>query len=61
MVSSGTLITASHNICAAHGPSEVRRILKSYDHTFGEICEALHKGDIATRLAGATVAPMVRA
>ena len=61
MIASGTLIVASHNLCAAHGPSEIRRVRKSYDHALGVVSEALRKGDIKERLAGATVAPMVRA
>jgi len=61
MIASGTLIAASHNICAAHGPSEIKRILRSYNHTLAIITDAVMKGDIAERLAGATVAPMVRA
>ena len=61
MVASGTLVVASHNLCAAHGPSEIKRILKSYDHALGIIRDAIDKNDIAERLAGATVGPMVRA
>ena len=61
MVASGTLITASHNICAAHGPSEIKRVLKSYDHALGIMRDAIEAGDIDERLAGASVAPMVRA
>jgi glutamate-1-semialdehyde 2,1-aminomutase len=61
MVASGTLITASHNICAAHGPSEIKRVLKSYDHALGVISEAILHDDIDERLGGASVAPMVRA
>ena len=60
MVASGTLITASHNLCAAHGPSEIKRVLKSYDHALGILREAMDKGDLAERLNGATVGPMVR-
>ena len=45
----------------SHGPSEIKRILRSYDHTLGIIRDAIDKGDIAERLAGATVGPMVRA
>jgi glutamate-1-semialdehyde 2,1-aminomutase len=60
MVASGTLITASHNICAAHGPSEIKRVLRSYDHTLGILREAIDRGDIDERLAGASVGPMVR-
>ena len=60
MATTGTLIIASHNICAAHGPSEVKRILKSYDHALDVINDAIDKGDIDARLAGATIGPMVR-
>lgn len=60
MVASGTLVVASHNICAAHGPSETRRVLKSYEHALRTLRDAINKGDIAERLAGASVAPMVR-
>lgn len=60
MIASGTLIAGSHSLCHAMGESEIKRVLKSYDHTFGILRQALDKGDIAERLAGATVAPMVR-
>jgi glutamate-1-semialdehyde 2,1-aminomutase/spore coat polysaccharide biosynthesis protein SpsF len=60
MVASGTLIVSSHNLCAAHGPSEIKRILKSYDHALGVIRDAIDKGDVEQRLAGASVAPTVR-
>jgi glutamate-1-semialdehyde 2,1-aminomutase len=61
MVASGTLITASHNICAAHGPSEIKRVRKSYDHAHAVVSEAILRGDIDKRLAGASVGSMVRA
>lgn len=61
MIASGTLIIASNNLCYAHGTSEIKRILKSYDHALGVMAEARDKGDIEQRLAGASVAPMVRA
>jgi hypothetical protein len=35
-------------------------VIKSYEHTLPIIEDAVRKGDIAERLAGATVAPMVR-
>jgi glutamate-1-semialdehyde 2,1-aminomutase/spore coat polysaccharide biosynthesis protein SpsF len=60
MISSGTLIAASHNIAYAHSDSDIRRILKSYTHTCGIIRDAIDKGDIDARLAGASVGPMVR-
>ena len=61
MVNSGTLITASNNINAAHGPNEITRIKKSYAFALGEVRAALNAGDIKQRLGGATVAGMVRA
>jgi glutamate-1-semialdehyde 2,1-aminomutase/spore coat polysaccharide biosynthesis protein SpsF len=61
MIASGTLVVGSHNVCAAHTESDMRRILKSYRHTMTVIRTALDKGDIADRLNGASVAPMVRA
>jgi glutamate-1-semialdehyde aminotransferase len=61
MVNSGTLIAASHNISASHGPNEIKRIRRSYDHALGVLREAIDKDDIKERLAGASVGPMVRA
>ncbi len=61
MIASGTLIAASHNVCAAHGPSEIKRILRSYDHALGVIRQAIDAGDIDARLAGAAITPGVRA
>jgi len=60
MAASGTLIAASHNLCAAHGPSEIKRILKSYDHALDVIKDAVKKNDFAARLAGGGVEPGVR-
>lgn len=61
MIASGTLIVGSHNLCHAMGESEIRRVLKSYDHTFGILRQTIDNNDFEQRLAGATVAPMVRA
>jgi glutamate-1-semialdehyde 2,1-aminomutase len=60
MIASGTLIIASHNISAAHGANEIKRVVASYRHTLAILREALDKGDVKERLAGATVGPMVR-
>jgi glutamate-1-semialdehyde aminotransferase/spore coat polysaccharide biosynthesis protein SpsF (cytidylyltransferase family) len=61
MIKTGTLIIASHNISAAHDFMTEKRVLKSYEHTFGVIREAMDKGNIKEMLAGASVGPMVRA
>lgn len=60
MIATGTLIIASHNICAAHSQSDIKRVLKSYDHTLGVISEAIKKGEVDKRLEGASVSPEVR-
>jgi glutamate-1-semialdehyde aminotransferase/spore coat polysaccharide biosynthesis protein SpsF (cytidylyltransferase family) len=60
MIASGTLIVASHNVSYAMGEPEIKRILKSYDFTLNCIRNAIDEGDFDRRLAGATVAPMVR-
>jgi glutamate-1-semialdehyde aminotransferase len=61
MIASGTLIVGSNNVCYAMREPEIKRILKSYRHALGVMRDALDKGNIEQRLAGATVAPMVRA
>ena len=61
MVATGTLITASNNICAAHEPSEILRVRRSYDFALGAVSDAIRNGNIDERLAGASVGPMVRA
>ena len=61
MIASGTLIVASHNVSYAMGQPEIRRVLKSYEHTLPIIRDAIDEGNIAERLGGATVAPTVRA
>lgn len=61
MVKTGVLITNSHNISAAHGPNEVRRIVKSYNHALGVVRKALDNRDVKERLAGGGIASGVRA
>jgi glutamate-1-semialdehyde aminotransferase len=60
MVATGTLITASNNICAAHEPSEILRVRRSYDFALGAVSDAIRNGNIDERLAGASVGPTVR-
>lgn len=60
MINSGTLMIASHNVCAALGESEIKRVAKSYDHACSVVADALKKGDITERLAGGAIAKGVR-
>ncbi len=41
MIESGTLIIASHNICFAHGETEIARVVASYDYALPKLEEAL--------------------
>lgn len=41
MMESGTLIISSHNICYAHGPAEIARVLASYDYALDNLSQAL--------------------
>jgi len=61
MIASGVLIINCHAVSYAHGPNEVKRIIKAYDHTLSVIRDALDKGDIAERLGEAGVSQGVRA
>lgn len=42
MISAGTLVIASHNVCFAHGPNEIKRVLRAYDATFALIRKNLN-------------------
>jgi glutamate-1-semialdehyde aminotransferase/spore coat polysaccharide biosynthesis protein SpsF (cytidylyltransferase family) len=55
MAKAGTLIIHSHNLSAAHGGTEMKRVLISHDHAFGTIREALDHGDIEQRISGQAI------
>jgi len=61
MIATGTLIIGSHNISASHDANCLRRILKSYEHTFGSIADCLKRGDLKQRIGNDVVQQMVRA
>ena len=52
MAATGTLIIATHNLSYAHGPNEIKRVLKSYEHTLGYLAEVIESGDIKEQLRG---------
>jgi glutamate-1-semialdehyde aminotransferase/spore coat polysaccharide biosynthesis protein SpsF (cytidylyltransferase family) len=60
MISTGTLLTSSHNVGACHGPNEMERILASYQHTLSVMRTAIDKGTVGELLAGASVSAGVR-
>ena len=51
MIASGTLLIASHNIMAAHGEPQLKRVLNSYSHALSVVADSLKKNDIDTRIA----------
>jgi glutamate-1-semialdehyde aminotransferase/spore coat polysaccharide biosynthesis protein SpsF (cytidylyltransferase family) len=56
MIRMGVLIIASHNLCYAHGKSEIARVLKAYKHTLGVIRNAIDRDDIEERIGGEAIA-----
>lgn len=60
MAQAGVLIANCHGISFAHREPELKRILFAYEHTLGVLYESLKVGDIAKRLEGNAVIPLVR-
>jgi glutamate-1-semialdehyde aminotransferase/spore coat polysaccharide biosynthesis protein SpsF (cytidylyltransferase family) len=58
MIASGVLINASHNICFAHTPAEISRVLRAYDHALGVLASALKRGDTEYRLGNQVIRPI---
>lgn len=58
MIAAGVLINASHNVCFAHGPADVGRVLAAYDHALTILREALDRGDIERRLGNQVIRPV---
>jgi glutamate-1-semialdehyde 2,1-aminomutase/spore coat polysaccharide biosynthesis protein SpsF len=58
MIAAGVLINASHNVCYAHSPADVGRVLAAYDHALAALKEALDCGDIDRRLGNQVIQPV---
>jgi glutamate-1-semialdehyde 2,1-aminomutase/spore coat polysaccharide biosynthesis protein SpsF len=58
MIAAGVLINASHNICFAHTPSDIARVLAAYDHALAVLRDALEQGDIDRRLGNQVIKPI---
>jgi glutamate-1-semialdehyde aminotransferase/spore coat polysaccharide biosynthesis protein SpsF (cytidylyltransferase family) len=58
MIAAGVLINASHNICFAHSPADIARVLAAYDHALGTLRDALDSGDIEQRLGNQVIRPV---
>ena len=58
MIAAGVLINASYNVCFAHSPADISRVLAAYDHALAVLCEALDRGDIERRLGNQVIRPV---
>ena len=58
MIAAGVLINASHNLCFAHTPADIARVLAAYDYALGVLREALDRGDIDRRLGNQVIRPV---
>jgi glutamate-1-semialdehyde aminotransferase/spore coat polysaccharide biosynthesis protein SpsF (cytidylyltransferase family) len=58
MIAAGVLINASHNLCFAHSPSDIARVLAAYDHALQMVREELDRGDLERRLGNRVIRPL---
>jgi glutamate-1-semialdehyde 2,1-aminomutase/spore coat polysaccharide biosynthesis protein SpsF len=58
LIAAGVLINASHNLCFAHTPADIARVLAGYEHALGVLREALERGDIDRRLGNQVIRPV---
>jgi hypothetical protein len=58
MIACGVLINSSHNLCFAHSPADIGRVLTAYDHALAMVREALACGDINRRLGNRVIRPI---
>jgi glutamate-1-semialdehyde 2,1-aminomutase/spore coat polysaccharide biosynthesis protein SpsF len=58
MIAAGVLVNASHNVCFAHSPTDIGRVLAAYDHALGALRDAIEEGDIEQRLGNQLIRPI---
>lgn len=58
MLAAGVLINASHNVCYAHSPTDIGRVLAAYDRTLPALQEALSTGHLDRRLNNQVIKPI---
>jgi glutamate-1-semialdehyde 2,1-aminomutase/spore coat polysaccharide biosynthesis protein SpsF len=58
MIAAGILVNASHNVCFAHTPADVGRVLAAYDHALSVLRAALDRGDVERRLGNQVIRPV---
>ena len=58
MIAAGVLVNASPDICFAHSPSDIKRVLAAYDHALSIVCEELDRGNMERRLGNRVIKPL---
>ena len=58
MIAAGVLINASHNVCFAHGPADIARVLAAYDHALAVLRDTLDRRDIEHLLGNQVIRPV---
>jgi glutamate-1-semialdehyde aminotransferase/spore coat polysaccharide biosynthesis protein SpsF (cytidylyltransferase family) len=58
MIAAGVLINASHNICCAHTPTDLGRVLAAYDHALGVLRDMLDRGNLESHLGNQVIRPV---
>jgi glutamate-1-semialdehyde 2,1-aminomutase/spore coat polysaccharide biosynthesis protein SpsF len=58
MIAAGVLVNASHNVCFAHSPEDIARVLQAYDHALGVLNDSLRRGDVEGRIGNQVIRPV---
>jgi len=58
MIRAGVLINASHNICYAHTPEDLGRVVGAYRHALPLVRGAIDEGDIERQLGNQVIRPI---
>ena len=58
MIRAGVLINASHNICFAHSPEDLGRVVGAYRHALPLVRGAIDDGDIERQLGNQVIRPI---
>ena len=58
MIAAGVLINASHNVCFAHGPADIARVLAANDHALAVLRDTLDRRDIEHILGNQVIRPV---
>ncbi len=58
MIAAGVLINSSHNVCYAHTPTDLGRVLAAYDHALAVVRDMLDRGSLESHLGNQVIRPV---